>query len=127
MDKLSISTRIIEIVASHNLCKVADIIGSTRIYDDLKISGDDAQDLLNEITNEFHITFDNFDVCKRFPTEQDERSFFFLIEKIFGQKKTYIVTTVDDLINYVLERLEEERETIGDQEIVGGKETEIYR
>lgn len=101
----TVDKRVREMIARHIWCRPEDICGENLLYPDLGLSGDDARDLLDEIAIGFKISFEGFLVDRRFPTEGDESSALFWIEKVVGKRKSYIPTTVDDLVEFVVKQL----------------------
>ncbi len=101
MNRNFVATRIAEMISSQLNISIDEISNSDRIYHDLKISGDDASDLLEKIVQEFGISFNNFDVDKRFPTEGNESSALFWFRKILRRGDIFVETTFDDLVDYV--------------------------
>jgi hypothetical protein len=115
----NISTWIYDVVADYACCKASDISGKTSIYHDLKISGDDVIELLDDISNKYDVSFDNFDVGNRFPSEIEECSMLFSLRRMSGRGPVYVVTTLDDLIDYVLSEVKKDETmkvpTLGNQ------------
>ena len=102
MNREVIAARIVEIIAVHLGCPKSEISSQSSLYHDMKISGDDARDILEVIAREFNISFDDFDIDNRFPTERDEMSIlFWLKKKLRHSGRQYISTTLEDLISYV--------------------------
>lgn len=75
------------------------IEGSTRLYHDLRISGDDAFELIDEIWKNFGTKFDGFKWDIYFPNESE--ALFFHICRIFGGDKKFRPLTFDHLLNVV--------------------------
>ncbi len=61
------------------------IDGSTRIYHDLHIAGDDAGELLDEIAKRFGVSFEGLDFHRYFPNESDA-FFYFLARRFLGYR-----------------------------------------
>jgi hypothetical protein len=74
------------------------IEGSTRVYQDLLISGDDAGDLLDRIHKEFGTSFEGFEFGDYFFNEPD--AFVYVILRLFGwaPKKTLSVRHLVEVV-----------------------------
>lgn len=106
MDRGIISARLAEIVATYIGCSADEIPLEASLYHDLKISGDDARDMLEMIAHEFGISFDDdFNIDKRFPTERNEVSALFWLKRKLGRGEEFIFTTFSDLLEYVSRKI----------------------
>lgn len=106
MNRSVAAARVSEMVTSQLNVSANEIAGRDRLYHDLKISGDDAHDLLEAISQEFGISFDKFWVERRFPTEGEEGSLLFWFKKMLGRGRVYVPITLDDLVEIVAESIE---------------------
>jgi len=78
------------------------IDGSTAIYHDLQITGDDAHDLLERLSKRYSISFKNFDFHRYFPYET-EAVYFWLKAKVGLRDNVRPALTVEHLLA-VIER-----------------------
>jgi hypothetical protein len=71
--------------------------GSTRLFHDLHLYGEDADDMLGEFQKEFGVDFSEFEFSDYFPDETEMPFGFFLFIFLSREKKNPI--TIDHLID----------------------------
>jgi hypothetical protein len=69
------------------------------LYHDLRISGDDAWELLETIQKKFGTQFDGFEFTNYFPSEPD--AIFHHMQKLFGSKDSFKRFPVGHLVRVV--------------------------
>lgn len=104
MDKAEIVVKVWERVAGYAGVPVESLSGQHRLWHDLKISGDDARDLLESLALEFGVSFDAFAVDTRFPAERDEGSLLFVVKRLLGAAPQYTPTTLDELLSVIVDQ-----------------------
>lgn len=83
-----------------------DIEISTRLLEDLKLAGDEAEEFLKEVQNRFDVSFERLEFSDYFPDEATASMYYalarFSIEKIFWKmfagKTDYKTLTLADLV-----------------------------
>ncbi|EON92525.1 hypothetical protein MARLIPOL_07229 [Marinobacter lipolyticus SM19] len=121
MNSDELTNQILKLVAKHALCQPDQISTATKIGEELRIVGDDADELLTDFSSEFNVDISDLDFDKYFPCEATANMHFYLSAiaiskhqnpmvlafryfeskfwRLFASKTKYQTLTVDDLVN----------------------------
>lgn len=86
--------QIIKLVAKHALCQPTKLSTDTRIGEDLRIVGDDADELLTEFAVEFNVDMSNMDFVRYFPSEASSDMHYYLTATAESKYQNPIVNTI---------------------------------
>jgi hypothetical protein len=77
---------------------------STSINNDLKIDGDDIEDLIRLLDKEFHLNYEGFDFSRYFNSENEIRPVLSIFNKILNKnipkKSTTYDVTIGDFVDW---------------------------
>ncbi|GAB0154350.1 hypothetical protein MnBA_37500 [Marinobacterium sp. BA1] len=120
MNNSELTNHILRLVAKHALCQSDRLSITTKIGEDLRIVGDDADELLAEFSSEFNVDMYNIDFETYFPCEATANMHFYLSAiakskyqnplvlairyleakfwRLFASKTSYQKLTIEDLV-----------------------------
>lgn len=115
-----LSSKVIELVAEHALCRPEELVAETRIGEDLYIVGDDACELLSEFAEKFAVDMSEMNYSTYFPDEVTFDMYYYLAVakknrtnsvlkfirlleskfwRLFAKNRQYQSLTIHDLID----------------------------
>lgn len=93
MSDRDLSTEVKNLVAKHALCQPEELSTDTRIGEDLRIVGDDADELLTEFSAIFDVDMSNMDFGNYFPSEATANMHYYLSETAKSKYRNPVVLT----------------------------------
>jgi hypothetical protein len=100
---LPVEERVLRLVASMTGIKREELVPTARLFHDLHVYGDDADELLMAIKDEFGVDFSGFEFSDYFTSEPNDSVFWQFVTRKWVRKEK-LPFTVSDLVEIVKAR-----------------------
>ncbi len=97
MNAHDLSSEVKALVAKHALCQPEILSIETRLGEDLRIIGDDADELLTEFSSTFHVDMSEMDFNTYFPSEASANMNYYLLAIAKSKYNNSIILAIRSL------------------------------